>query len=67
MQRGKKDGGGSCRLGDLKDVETDKSRVFRDAHLVETREKQDSDDHRGADCSYCRWEDWAHEGLVGPL
>lgn len=54
-------------MGDLKDVETDKSRVFRDAHLVETREKQDSDDHRGADCSYRRWEDWAHEGLVGPL
>lgn len=36
---GEKDGrGGSCRLRDFNSIERDRSRVFRDADLVKTRE-----------------------------
>lgn len=41
---GKKDGGESWRLRDFNSIERDRSRVFRDADLVKTREKQGSDD-----------------------
>lgn len=36
---GEKDGGESCRLRDFNSIERDRSRVFRDADLVKTREK----------------------------